>query len=398
MISKVATFDELVQTCIDKFREIYKCEPEIAVCAPGRVNLIGEHVDYCDGFVLPMALSMVTVIIGKSNGTESTVDITTLCDGINEIRQTQFDTKNLVPGKPKWANYIKGVIQNYGTNVKGFLAVVNTNVPVGGGLSSSAALEVSTLKFLEVLTSHVHPKLSDKALICQKAEHEFAGMPCGIMDQFISVMATKGHALLIDCQSLTTQQIPFSSKDLVVLICNSNVKHELSDSEYPTRRNQCNEALKIMGLKNYRQADLTNLTALENANPILQKRARHVISEIQRTQAAANALQNENFNLMGKLMTESHKSLSEDFEVSCRELDILTEIALKCDGVLGSRMTGGGFGGCTVTLCSADQIENLISTLDFQYTQQTNGLKASFYVCQPDDGARIIQLDKFISN
>ncbi|CAO1408953.1 unnamed protein product [Diamesa serratosioi] len=389
MVSKVISFEELLAASMQQFRDLYKTEPEVAACAPGRVNLIGEHVDYCDGFVLPMALPMVTILVGRKNGTKSHCDITTLCDGADEPRHITFDSTDLQPGLPKWANYIKGVVHNYGFPVAGFDVVINTNVPVGGGLSSSAALEVSTLKFLEVITNQCHEKQTDKALICQKAEHDFAGMPCGIMDQFVSVMGKKNHALLIDCQLLTAQHIPFESTDLVIMICNSNVKHELSDSEYPTRRKQCSEALKIMGLKSYRQANLSNLNALKNADEVLLKRARHVITEVQRTIQAAEAMKSHDFIKVGKLMSESHKSLSSDFEVSCQELDQLTELAMRCDGVLGSRMTGGGFGGCTVTLLKATAIDNVINQINSEY----NG--ATFFMCKPDDGARAINIGNY---
>ncbi|KAG5680497.1 hypothetical protein PVAND_010004 [Polypedilum vanderplanki] len=385
--ARIQPFDELLSDAIKNFEETFGKKPEVAACAPGRVNLIGEHIDYCDGFVLPMALPMVTIIVGRRNGTKDECNVKTLCPGADFPRKIQFTTDYLVRGLPRWANYVKGVIYNYGFPVTGFDAVIITNVPLGGGLSSSAALEVATMKFLELITNKKHEKESDKALICQKAEHTFAECPCGIMDQFISVMGKKNHALLIDCQSLTAEHIPFNASDLVVLICNSNVKHNLSESEYPTRRNQCTEALKLMGLSSYREVNSLHLEELEksNADEVLKKRARHVIGEIERVKKATEALKKGNFEDFGRLMVESHKSLSSDFEVSCDELDKLVDIAMKCKGVLGSRMTGGGFGGCTVSLVKADEIDNVIKQIDAGY----NG--ATFYVCKASDGARDIE-------
>ncbi|CRK97610.1 CLUMA_CG010996, isoform A [Clunio marinus] len=387
MAVQLPTFEDLLKKTATSFEHIYKRKPDIAACAPGRVNLIGEHIDYCDGFVLPMALPMVTIIVGRKNDTKSDCNITTMCAEADQPKQVQFQIENLCSGTPKWANYVKGVISHYGFSVPGFDAVINTNVPIGGGLSSSAALEVATLKFIEIIADEKYAKEKDKALICQKAEHTFANMPCGIMDQFISVMGKEKHALLIDCQSLNVNHIPFDAEDLLVLICNSNVKHELSSSEYPTRRKQCSEALKLMGLESYREANLSHLKALEgSAENVLIKRARHVIGEIERTLKASEALKSCDFITVGRLMLESHKSLSSDFEVSCHELDKLVDLAMQCNGVLGSRMTGGGFGGCTVSLVLSKEIDNVIKQIDSEYSG------ATFYVCKPADGARAIDL------
>ncbi|XP_037038437.1 galactokinase-like isoform X1 [Bradysia coprophila] len=394
MTTTLPTFNQTLETAVITFKKVFNANPDVASCAPGRVNLIGEHIDYNDGYVLPMALPMVTIIVGKVVPNSNIADILTCCDGADDPRRIQFQLDNVTPGLPRWANYIKGVIHGSAgmvAKVPGFNAVIMTNVPVGGGLSSSAALEMSTLTFLEALSPGKSTlTLTDKALICQKAEHEFAGMPCGIMDQLISVMGKQKHALLIDCQSLATQQIPFSSDDLAILICNSNVRHELSDSEYPTRRKQCAEALSLMNLTSFRDAKLDNLSALKNSDEVLIKRARHVITEIQRTYEAAEALKGHNFEQMGKLMTESHLSLRDDFQVSCKELDILVEAANKCSGVLGSRMTGGGFGGCTVTLVRKIAVADVIHAMQTEYGKYN--CTASFYVCEPADGARLINL------
>lgn len=397
MVSKVISFDEVVKTSIETFRNTFGCDPDIAACAPGRVNLIGEHVDYNDGFVLPMALPMVTVVVGKKNYTPSTCEVVTCVENIREQRQAKFDSSSLARGAPKWLNYVKGVMFHFGQSIPGFNAVIHTNVPIGGGLSSSAALEVATLTFLELLTARKFEKPGDKALICQKAEHTFANMPCGIMDQLISVCGQKDRALLIDCRNLSVQQIPFENADLAVLICNSSVKHELSSSEYPLRRKQCQQALQLMGLKSYRDATEKSLDALKGAaDEVLLKRARHVITEIRRTTAAADALRDNDFEQMGVLMAESHKSLRDDFEVSCHEVDILVEATLGAPGVLGTRMTGGGFGGCTVTLVRKESVEAAVKTIDTIYSRKVGGkYRARFFLAEPADGARVINLRSY---
>ncbi|XP_065363908.1 galactokinase-like [Calliphora vicina] len=415
--TQLPTFEEILQTAKETFRQNFGHEPELACCAPGRVNLIGEHVDYNDGYVLPMALPMVTLFVGGKGGgsSGSEVDIITCCPGADEPRRSKFSLANLQPGdKPKWSNYIKGVIHSFmetvgvtgsggttsGNIFMGFNAVIVSNVPVGAGLSSSAAIEVATLTFLEHFTGHKVESAAKRALICQAAEHKFVGMPCGIMDQMISVAGQKDHALMLDCRSLETFQIPFvaGEKDLVVLICNSDVRHELSDSEYPTRRKQCLEALKLMGLKSYRDATEANLSGLQRnvkCEEVLLKRARHVITEIKRTLEAADALKNHDFKQMGELMTKSHVSLRDDFQVSCIELDVLVDAAINCSGVLGSRMTGGGFGGCTVTLLQRSAVDNVVATMRENFIKKFNKTAADgieFYICTPSQGARKIQL------
>uniref|UniRef100_A0A8C6JIN3 Galactokinase n=1 Tax=Melopsittacus undulatus TaxID=13146 RepID=A0A8C6JIN3_MELUD len=333
----------------------------LAAWAPGRVNLIGEHTDYNGGFVLPMALQLGTVLVG-SRMKDRTISILTTSAEADKPHLVQFPApcqgSPLTPGQPRWANYIRGVIQHYqGGPVPGFSAVVASDIPLGGGLSSSAALEVATYTFLQQLCPD-DGDLVAKALVCQKAEHTFAGMPCGIMDQFISVMGKEGHALLIDCRSLETVPVPLTDASLAVLITNSNVRHTLTGSEYPMRRQQCEEAAAALGKTSLRDATMADLEAARSSlGEEVYRRARHVISEIARTVQAAQALQDRDYGMFGRLMVESHNSLRDDYEVSCLELDELVAAALEVDGVYGSRMTGGGFGGCTVTLLEAGAAE-----------------------------------------
>ncbi|KAG8565714.1 hypothetical protein GDO81_012955 [Engystomops pustulosus] len=364
-------------------------EPHIAVFAPGRVNLIGEHTDYNGGFVLPMALPLITVTVGSPRD-DGKICIVTTAQGADEPHKVEFETPSvdrpLTPGTPKWANYVKGVIQHYRAGpIPGFNAVIATSVPLGGGLSSSASLEVASYTFMQQLCQD-DGDLVQKALACQKAEHTFAGVPCGIMDQFISVMGREGHALLIDCRSLEVKPLPLKDPKLSVLITNSNVRHELTGSEYPTRRKQCEEAAKALGKLTLRDASMEDLEAKkENLSEVCYRRARHVISEIERTTKAAEALENGNYQLFGKLMVESHNSLRDDYEVSCPELDELVSIAVEIPGVYGSRMTGGGFGGCTVTL-----LETSVAERTKQHIQEKFRGSPTFYITKPSAGSGVL--------
>ncbi|NWY94607.1 GALK1 Galactokinase, partial [Loxia curvirostra] len=373
------------------YEEAFGGPPLLAVWAPGRVNLIGEHTDYNDGFVLPMALQLGTVLVGAPTQDETITIITTSAEA-DEPHKVQFPaptaSKPLSPGQPHWANYVKGVIQHYpGSPLPGFNAVTASDVPLGGGLSSSAALEVATYTFLQQLCPD-KGDLVAKALACQKAEHTFAGMPCGIMDQFISVMGKEGHALLIDCRSLETVLVPLSDASLAVLITNSNVRHTLTGSEYPTRRRQCEEAAAALGKASLRDATPAELEeAKSRLGAEVFRRARHVIGEITRTSEAVEALRDRDYKTFGKLMVESHNSLRDDYEVSCPELDALVAAALEVDGVYGSRMTGGGFGGCTVTLLEAGAADRAKKHIQEKYSG-----KATFYLTKPSGGAKALPL------
>nr|CAD7585614.1 unnamed protein product [Timema genevievae] len=379
--------DQVYKEAVDAFSKEFGGIPEAAACAPGRVNLIGEHTDYNEGLVLPMALPMVTVVVGKKNGSNICRVVTT-CEAADAPLKAEFFSPSKEPpkpGTPKWANYVKGVLANFKAKVTGFDAVVASSVPIGGGLSSSAALEVAFYVFLEALTGHKTRKETDKALACQKAEHDFAGMPCGIMDQFIAVLAKQGNALLIDCRSLDYTLIPLNDPDIVILITNSNIKHELTGSEYPSRRRQCEMGATAL------EATVQDVDVLraKNAEEVVKKRVRHVTGEIERTKQGADALKNGDYEAFGKLMVESHNSLKVEYEVSCQELDQLVELALAVPGVLGSRMTGAGFGGCTVTLLNKDSVGKAIEDISNSYKGT-----ASFYIVTASDGAREITVKK----
>ncbi|KAJ3607596.1 hypothetical protein NHX12_024647 [Muraenolepis orangiensis] len=364
MASRVPAVSEVVEEARRLFEQNFGSRPEVEVCAPGRVNLIGEHTDYNDGFVLPMALALVTVVVGTRDAGRS-VTIVTANEDVAEPRRVEFQMPNdgspLSPGQPGWANYVRGVVQHYRASpLPGFKAVIASTVPLGGGLSSSASLEVAMYTFLQQLQPDDGDPVA-KAVACQQAEHTHAGVPCGIMDQLVAVLGRKAHALLIDCRSMEVTPVPLSDPSLVILITNSNVRHSLTGSEYPTRRKQCMEAASVLGKGSLRDATLEELEgARGRMDEVTYSRARHVIQEIQRTVRGSEALKRGSYQEFGKLMVESHNSLRDLYEVSCRELDELVLAALEVDGVFGSRMTGGGFGGCTVTLLQAHAVDRAI--------------------------------------
>jgi len=364
----------------------------ITAAAPGRVNLIGEHIDYCDGFVMPFAIDRYIVIAGCANGTSQARVSTALGD---EIAIFNVDTPQVV-GEPKWANYIRGVIRGFqdrGHHIPGFDACIISSVPGGAGLSSSAALECATATFLEgLLDTRLDTK--EKALLCQKAEHDFANVPCGIMDQFASAFGKPNRLVLIDCQSGEPELVPFENPDLTVLISNTMVHHELSDGGYAARRKHTEDGLAIIGRASWRDVTAADVQAnWDQLGDPVNRRARHVVGEISRTIAASAALARNDFETLGPLMAASHDSLRDDFEVSCKELDIMVEIARKIGrkgGVIGARMTGGGFGGSTVTLCESRKASAIADTLAAEYEKAT-GIKPQIFASRPSQGAHLVE-------
>ncbi|XP_034940508.1 galactokinase-like [Chelonus insularis] len=388
MASNIKKVDNVRVDALNTFAKEFGDEATCCVCAPGRVNLIGEHTDYNEGFVLPMALPLVTVIAGKPNGTNKCVIISTN-ESITTVSKIEFDVSNresIKPGEPKWANYMKGCMVNFPVPIPGFNAVVVSSVPMGSGLSSSAALEVATYTFLEALTGTEAKDPRDKALACQKAEHDFANVPCGIMDQFISVMGKEDHALLIDCRDLSVTHVPMDQfHDHVFLITNSNSPHKLSTSAYRERRDACFEAAQKLGKKSLRDVTLDEVETLkqQGAPQIMLKRVTHVINENARTLAATSAFQSGDYTKVGQLMNESHDSLRDNYNVSSPELDALVNAARKVQGVRGSRLTGAGFGGCTITFVLKTAVDEVIKSINESYSG-----KASFYIATPSGGAR----------
>jgi galactokinase len=399
----MAVPSKLVSEAVETFRQKYLRPPKWIVAAPGRVNLIGEHVDYNDGFVLPMAIERHVVIAADIAEVKLEAanhkSAAAYSVGLDESIELSLDPKP-PSAEMQWGNYMEGVVAGFrklNHQVPPFDAVVHSDVPLGGGLSSSAALEVATATLIEAMLQ-IELLLVEKALLCQHAEHEFANVPCGIMDQFSSVLCQQDHLLLLDCRSHCFEQIRFSNPDISVLITNSEVKHELSTGEYAVRRSQCAAAARALGLDSLRDCSWERLkNGQAELDSILFRRARHVVSETERTIAAAKASQAGNWSEFGRLMYASHTSLRDDFEVSCCELDTLVEIAGDLNGVIGSRMTGGGFGGCTVSLVQTELLEAVMKQLKNEYWAKT-GIEATLFSTRPAQGAHVVSSSPAIGN
>jgi galactokinase len=360
-----------IQQLRSKFESRFKRSPEAAFRAPGRVNLIGEHTDYNDGFVLPIAINRETTALMSTRDDRAVRIVSTA-----EEKGEEFDLDGqLEPGDTQWINYCKGVaagLLEKDIAIRGADILLDSTVPIGGGLSSSASLEVATALAL-MHNADKSVEGMELALLCQKAEHEFAGMPCGIMDQSICILGKKGSALLLDCLSGETKLIPFCNPDLVLLVCNTNVKHSLADGEYAKRRSKCFEAAEKLGVKSLRDTGVEMVEKAgqdETLSGDHLKRARHVAGEIDRTLKAVDALESGNYERFGELMYGSHNSLRDDYEVSCEELDSIVEIASGCGGVYGARMTGGGFGGCAIVLTKAASADAVSETISGKYKER----------------------------
>ncbi len=389
------TLTELSHFVSEQFAKQYGRPARWIAAAPGRVNVIGEHTDYNDGFVLPMAIDRYTVIAAApADHSRQTIR---LCSTGDQHR-AEIDLAQPLRPAPKgtWSNYPLGVIAGFlsrGIRPPGFDALIHSTVPMGGGLSSSAALEVSTATLLEAIAGKALDPVQ-KALLCQKAEHEYAGMPCGIMDQFISVMGKKDHLLLLDCRSRHTDLVPMTDLSVELLITNTNVKHELTGGEYAKRRAQCEQAAKTLGVASLRDADAAALERAQGRmDSVAFRRARHVISEIERTVHAAEGVRASNWPTVGQLMYASHASLRDDYEVSCPELDAIVDIAQHlgpAGGVYGCRMTGGGFGGCTVALVQAGKVKEISEHVASEYEQRTK-IKPTLFVSRPAPGAAVLK-------
>lgn len=377
----------LINKTAQAFEDQFGYKPDTIVQAPGRVNLIGEHTDYNDGFVLPCAINYETVISCHKRS-DNLVRVIAV-DYNNEQDQFLLDSSIEKHPNYQWANYVRGVIQyivKYSKDIRGVDLAISGNVPQGAGLSSSASLEVAIGKMFQVL--YDLPFDGKKiALIGQEAENKYVGCNCGIMDQLISALGQAQHALLIDCRSL--EALPISiPKDLAVVIINSNIKRGLVDSEYNTRRKQCEAAAKALGVNALRDASLVDLLQIKSSlDPLVFKRAHHVITENERTLKAAYALANGDYPLLSKLMAESHNSMRDDFEITVPAIDYLVKIIQDVIGNEGGvRMTGGGFGGCVVALVPKNKVDEVKDVVSQNYHKKFN-IKEDFYICQPSEGA-----------
>ncbi|HHU50270.1 MAG TPA: galactokinase [Firmicutes bacterium] len=363
--------------------------------APGRVNLIGEHTDYNDGFIFPMAIDFDIVMAARKRS-----DQMVKIHAVDLGRTVEFSLMTpLTPDAEEgWSNYPKGVLwamQQEGARLPGLEMAFSGTIPLGSGLSSSAALEVATAIVVQKLTGF-QSALPALARLCQRAENDFVGMRCGIMDQFISLMGERGHALFLDCRSLSYEQIPLQLGTYKILICQSGVKHSLVDSEYNSRREQCETGVRILAerypaVRALRDVTVEMLNNCENRlSLVVYKRCLHVITENERVLKSIQALKAGDLVAFGELINQSHDSLRDFYEVSCEEVDLLVELAREVPGVLGARITGGGFGGCTVNLIRADAVRDFIGYVLSKYKEET-GIEARVYLSTAAGGAELIQ-------
>ena len=360
--------------------------PEVVASAPGRVNLIGEHIDYSEGFVLPFAIDAVTkcAIAKRDDGKIRIIS----AQKKNEIIESNLEAIAAKQGST-WSRYIYGVI--WAMEIETGLDIyIDGKVPLGAGLSSSAALECSLATALNHLF-HLEKTLPELARLTQRAENDYVGVPCGIMDQSISLMARAGYGLLLDCQDLSTRhiKIDFASKSLRLLIIDTQAHHALTDGGYAKRRESCEEVAKIFSIPSLRQLSMESLLAHKAKLSELQfKRARHGVSEMLRVLDAVKALEAEDFEALGQLLNQSHNSLRDDYEVSCPELDLAVDTALS-SGALGARMVGGGFGGSAIALIKESDAGTISSTIERAFAK--NGFKAPrFFDSLPSDGAKVL--------
>lgn len=359
----------------NKFLELFNDTP-LVVRSPGRVNMIGEHTDYNDGFVLPASINKdIVLAISKSNNKTCNIYSYDLNENIS------FSIDKLEKTDKLWTYYLMGVVEQLqklglGDKLIGFNCVFGGNIPQGAGLSSSAALECALVFALDKLFELNIEKI-DMVKISQKAENEFVGLQCGIMDQFISVFGRKNHVLKLDCRSLEYQYYPFNFNDVKIVLFDTQVKHSLASSEYNTRRKECEEGVNI--LKNYipdinslRDVTLDDIETHKNKlKSVVYKRCKYVIEENMRVENACKALENNDLKSFGQLMYQSHEGLKNEYEVSCYELDILVDLVKEEKDILGARMMGGGFGGCTINIIKNENIEDIISRVSENYKNLT---------------------------
>ena len=378
-----------------QFQNIYGRAPRWIVGAPGRVNVIGEHTDYNDGFVLPMAIERYAVMAADLAPASASPAIS--------VHDVQFNEAATIDVSKPVEKGVAEVVELRSRRGRGISAARRKNSRAGRRHDFNRSAGRRAFQQRGPRSLHGHPletvtgkKMDpvDKALLCQKAEHEFAGVPCGIMDQFISVMGLEDHLLLLDCRSRKTELVPMSDPSVQLLIANTNVKHELGSGEYAKRRAQCEAAAKILGVSSLRDATADALEAAKGKmDAVVYRRARHVIGEIERTVHAAEGIRASNWPTVGQLMYASHASLRDDYEVSCKELDAIVEIAggigIK-GGVWGCRMTGGGFGGCAVALVKTDAVDAISKQIAADYKART-GIEATIFVSRPASGATVIK-------
>jgi galactokinase len=381
------------QMVIETFQEQYANAPDMVVRAPGRVNLIGEHTDYNDGFVLPMAIDRaVYLALRRVDTPDVSVHLMdfeqNVAFSLDDITEAREDEGNVSP-----ATYIKGVawaLQEAGYTLRGFEGVLKGNVPVGAGLSSSAALELTIARAFAAV-SDINWHAAEMATLCQKAENQYVGVNSGIMDQMISAAGEAGHALLIDCRSLETVALPLPDGTAVAIL-DTGTRRELADSEYNARRQQCETAAQFFDVPALRDVSIERFEAMaDGLDKTVMRRARHVITENNRVQQAKQAMQQGDKRALGKLLNDSHASLRDDYDVSSEALNTIVKAARAHPATYGARMTGAGFGGCAVALIDASQADNLEVFVAERYSERTPHTP-SVYICQPSEGANMLEI------
>lgn len=362
-----ASVRDLLDAAARRFREHFARTPEASGVAPGRVNLIGEHTDYNDGLVLPIAIERRTCVAVASRDDQTIRVRSEPLDA--EAGWTLGDWQ--ADAQPRWTAYVAGVaegLRQRGARLSGFDALISGDLPVGGGLSSSAALTVATAKALTTLCGE--PLRSEELIdLCRAAEHDAAGVPCGLMDPTVVLLAREAHALLLDCRSREVRYVPFDPPGHTLLVIDSGIRHELASSAYAERQRQCAAAVEYFRRLNPEMRALRDVTPqmvrahATQMDPVLAARAHHVVSENQRVLEAAEALRAGDWAAFGRLLDASHRSQRDDYETSCREIDRIVAFVRRLDGVLGARMTGGGFGGCVIALAEAARAETIATAV-----------------------------------
>ena len=378
---------------IKQFESVFQCSPVLESKAPGRVNLIGEHTDYNDGFVLPIAIQYAVTVLASPRP-----------DDEIHLYSTDFNDRSFFSiSEPiehdqehPWSNYQRGIVDQFqkrGEKISGTNLLIQGNVPIASGLSSSAAVEVATAMAIKTLD---RIEISDIDLIklCQTSENEFVGMKCGIMDQFISCMGQQGKALFLDCRNLSYDLIPFPAEHYTVVILNTKMKRELTGSEYNERRSQCEEAVRLLekflpSIRALRDVSVSDFQRYQSELPELTRiRSEHVVFENERVNQFVEVMKQNNAEKMGALLFDSHRSLRDLYEVSCDELDAMVDIAANVEGVIGARMTGAGFGGCAIAVVRNGCQEKLKKIVLEKYPEKTN-IEPEVYISSPSQGATV---------
>lgn len=377
----------------EDFNKLFGCEPAVVVRGPGRVDLLGSHTDYNEGFVLPVAVNVDVLAGGRLRDDDRVAVYSANFDATVEfgLNSIEFDNVNT------WSNYVRGVVhflQESGVKLRGANVVLNGNVPIGSGLSSSAAIEMAAGFLFQNLVGF-EMSGPDLALIGQAAENRFVGVNTGIMDQFVSRLATRDHALFLDCRTLEYEQVPLDTQSMKIVVCDTMKRRGLVGSEYDTRRAQCEEAARLLGqwipgVKALRDVSSEAFETHKSKLPeTVRKRAEHVIYENERVLASRDALKNGDYRAFAGHMDACHDSARDLYEVSCPELEAMVEVTRKAPGSMCARMAGAGFGGCTVSLVDDASVEQFLAATKAGYERKT-GLEPALYVCTAADGASIV--------